>query len=118
MIKFRIALSKYEDNSPKKSLPNPQFRAAKRKARMEFHINKETRDGYGLEGSLFSLTGNVVLADMRQVRTLAQQLNGGVDPAKNPERVVRAGQLNAMGLIDEVLHYMVALYREQVQPNY
>jgi hypothetical protein len=54
---------------------------------------------------------------MRQVRDLAQRLNAGVDPAKNPERIVRPAQLNAMGLIDEILHYMVALYREQVQPD-
>ncbi|MCL1818918.1 MAG: alpha-amylase family glycosyl hydrolase, partial [Spirochaetaceae bacterium] len=84
---------------------------------MEFHIRREVREEHGLEGSLFSLTGNVVLADMRQVRALTQRLNAGVDPAKNPERFVQAGQLNAMGLIDEILHYIVALYREQVQPD-
>jgi len=84
---------------------------------MEFHIRREVREQYGLEGSLFSLTGNVVLSDMRQVRDLARKLNTGVDPVKDPGRFVRAGLLNAMGLIDEVLHYIVALYREQVQPD-
>jgi hypothetical protein len=84
---------------------------------MEFHIRKELREEYGLEDSLFSLRGNVFLADMRQVRALTAKLNARVDPAAHPEKIVRAGQLNAMGLIDEVLHYMAALYRQQVQPD-
>ena len=116
-MKFRIALLKFENNPPKKTNPNLQFRAAKRKALMEFHIHKETREEHSLEGSLFSLTGNVVLVDMHQVRTLTQKFNEKVDPEKTPDRFIRAGHLNAMGLIDEILHYMVALYREQVQSD-
>ena len=34
-----------------------------------------------------------------------------------PEKTIRAGALNAMGLIDEILHYVVGLYRAQVQPR-
>ena len=113
MMKFQVYLSGFENSTPK----NPGFRAADREALMEFHIRDEVRKEFGLEGSLFSLTGNVILADMRQVRALTQKLNKGVDPVKNPERFIQAGQLNAMGLIDEILHYIVALYREQVQPD-
>jgi hypothetical protein len=39
--------------------------AKSRKALMEFHINRDIRGEYGLKESLFSLTGNVVLLDMR-----------------------------------------------------
>ncbi|MCL2320443.1 MAG: alpha-amylase, partial [Treponema sp.] len=119
MSEFRVYLSKFEnfliDGPENKTARGPK--AADRKALMEFHIRRTVREEHGLEGSLFSLTGNVILSDMRQVRTLTQRLNAGVDPAKNPERFVRAGQLNAMGLIDEILHYLVAMYREQVQPD-
>jgi len=104
MTKIRVYLSKFENSFPKKSL----FRAADRKALMEFHIRREVREEFGLEGSLFSLTGNVILADMRQVRTFAQKMNEGVDPVKNPERYSSPAQLNAMGLIVGVLHYIVA----------
>ena len=113
MLKFHIILSKFENSSLKKNNPV----AADRKALMEFHIRREVREQCGLEGSLFSLTGNVFLADIRQVRALTQRLNEGVDPVKNPGRFVRSGELNAMGLIDEILHYIVALYREQIQPD-
>jgi glycosidase len=83
---------------------------------MEFHIRREVREEYGLEAPLFSLRGNVVLPDIRQCRELAAKFNAKVDPAL-PERFIRAGHLYAMGLIDEILHYVVALYREQVRPD-
>ncbi|MCL2472969.1 MAG: alpha-amylase family glycosyl hydrolase [Treponema sp.] len=113
MYKFHIRLQRFENSSENGAV----LRAADRKALMEFHIRREVREEFGLEESLFSLTGNVVLSDMRQVRVLTQRFNAGVDPVKNPERIVRAGLLNAMGIIDEILHYIVALYREQVQPD-
>ena len=87
-----------------------------RRALMEFHIDRDVRREYGLKSSLFALTGNVILADMRQTRELAAQFNAKQDPA-HPERFIRAGHLYTMGLIDEILHYVVAMYREQVQPD-
>jgi glycosidase len=122
MTHIKLFLSKFEHlpavaeaSGGKTPVSVPPFRADSRRVVMEFHIRREVREQQGLDEALFSLTGNVVLADLRQVRVLTAKLNAGVDPAKNPERIVRAGQLNAMGLIDEILHYMVALYREQVQ---
>jgi len=82
---------------------------------MEFHIDQEVRKEYGLDGSLFALTGNVILADMRKTRELAAKFNAKQKPGG--ERYIRAGELYAMGLIDEILHYVVALYRRQVQPK-
>ncbi|MDR2617800.1 MAG: alpha-amylase [Treponema sp.] len=113
MKKIEISLSKYENVNLAKMVR----RAAERQALMEFHILGDLRRECGLEDSLFSLTGNVVLLDIRQTRALAAKLNARVDPARAPEKLVKAGQLNALGLIDEILHYMAALYREQVQPD-
>ncbi|GHU12416.1 hypothetical protein FACS1894161_0610 [Spirochaetia bacterium] len=121
MIKIKLALTKL--NPPSGRLPaaglsrKPVFRAAARTAAMEFHIRREIREAQGLETPLFSLTGNVVLADIRQARALSAKLNKGVDGARNPERIVKSGQLNAMGLIDEILHFVVAMYREQIVPG-
>jgi len=83
---------------------------------MEFHIDRDVRKKYGLNDSLFSLTGNVFLADMKQTRELAAKINAKQDP-NHPERFIKAGHLYAMGLIDEILHYVIALYREEVQPD-
>ncbi|MDR0876591.1 MAG: alpha-amylase [Treponema sp.] len=111
MKNLQISLSKLEKNGVKRGP-----KAAGRKAVMEFHIKRDMREKYGLDKVLFSLTGNVVLADLRQVRELAAKFNAQADPA-HPEQFVKSGQLFAMGLIDEILHYVVALYREQVQPD-
>ena len=119
MVKITINLTKFEkplqirDTLTAKSPKIVQFRAADRKATMEFHIRREIRDIHGMAAALFSLTGNVVLTDLRQSRSLAEKLNSKLPPEKR----IKAGQLNAMGLIDEILHYMVALYREQVQAD-
>jgi len=104
--KFTIKLTKLEKK-------NSQW-AKNRKALMEFHINSDVRREYELKDSLFSLTGNVIIADMKQTRELTAKFNSKQDPA-HPERFIKAGQLYAMGLIDEILHFVVALYREEVQ---
>ncbi len=106
MKKFKITLAKLETKST--------LWAKSRKTLMEFHVNSDVRHEYGLSDSLFSLTGNVVLADLKQCRELANKFNLKQDPA-HPERYIKAGHLYAMGLIDEILHYVVALYREEVQ---
>ncbi|HCM26932.1 MAG TPA: alpha-amylase [Treponema sp.] len=84
---------------------------------MEFHVAREIRDEHGFDASLFSLRGNVVFADFHAVRDFARKLNEKVNPLIHPERFVKAGRLNAMGLIDEVLHYVAAVYREKVSPD-
>jgi len=104
--KFKIILAGLESKST--------HWAKSRKTLMEFHVNNDVRHEYGLNDSLFSLTGNVVFADLKQCRELANKFNLKQDPA-HPERFIKAGHLYAMGLIDEILHYVVALYREEVQ---
>jgi hypothetical protein len=84
---------------------------------MEFHVSRAARDELGLEGSLFQSTGNVILPDFRAARNLARRINEKVDAALLPERAVRAGRLNAMALIDEILHYVARLFRERAEPR-
>ncbi|MBM4046013.1 MAG: alpha-amylase, partial [Planctomycetes bacterium] len=85
--------------------------------RFEFHISRKARVRYQFDQSLYSLTGNVILADYRAVRALADKMNAVRDAKQNPDQAVRAGQLNAMGLIDEILHFVAARYRAERNPN-
>src|SRR5215467_635654 len=80
---------------------------------MEFHISGKARDRYQFKETLFSLTGNVVFANFHGARVFAQKMNDKRDLVHFPEQTVRAGQINAMGLIDEILHYVVGVYREE-----
>ncbi|MDR3337054.1 MAG: alpha-amylase [Treponema sp.] len=112
MTFLRIPLTLESRVWPKKNAP-AVFCSDSFMALREFHIRRDVREACSLEQSLFSLRGNVVLINLREARNLTHKINAKLSPAKQ----VKAGQLNAMGLIDEVLHYMVALYREQVQPD-
>jgi glycosidase len=78
---------------------------------MEFHISRKARDFYQFDHSLFSLSGNVILPNFHAARLFAQKMNEKRDLIAFPDKGVKAGQINAMGLIDEILHYVMGLYR-------
>src|SRR4051812_25698677 len=82
-------------------------------ATFEFHVSRRARDRYQLDDALFTLTGNVIFANFRAARVFAQKTNDHRDLVNYPEQAVKPGQINAMGLVDEVLHHLVAVYREQ-----
>ncbi|HEY8836272.1 MAG TPA: alpha-amylase family glycosyl hydrolase, partial [Dehalococcoidia bacterium] len=59
----------------------------------------------------------VVFADFAAARRFAQRMNEQRDLAADPGAAVRPGDVNAMGLVDEVLHYVVGLYRQERNPQ-
>jgi len=75
---------------------------------MEFHISRNARDKYRFEESLFKMSGNVIFPNFPAIQRFAQQLK---------DVNARAGQINAMGLLDEILHHVMALFREQKNPQ-
>jgi glycosidase len=84
---------------------------------MEFHISRDARERYQFAETLFSYTGNVVFANMAACREFAYRMNQVRDVANHPHLAVHAGQLYAMGLIDEASHVLMARYREQFDPE-
>src|ERR1035437_889552 len=79
----------------------------------EFHISKEIRKKYNVDDELFSLTGNVLFADFRAVRSFVKKVN----EVRDPQNHISSGQLNAAGLIDEIYHYIFRLYEIQANPG-
>ena len=86
-------------------------------ASFEFHVSRAARDLYQFDQSIFSVSGNVIFADLTASREFANRMNLIRDAANHPERAVHPGALNAMGLIDEALHVVIAMYREQLDPQ-
>jgi len=84
---------------------------------MEFHISRQARDRYQFDESIFSSSGNVILANFHAARIFAQRMNQRRDLVRLPEQAVKAGQINALGLIDEILHLAVGSYRRQKNPE-
>ncbi len=89
---------------------------------MEFHIARSFRKTFDLRDLLFSYTGNVIFANVAASRRLAIQMNaarvaaGGPTAEEDPKSVVHAGQLFAMGLIDELSHAVIDHYRTEQDP--
>ncbi|MDR1179926.1 MAG: alpha-amylase [Spirochaetales bacterium] len=83
----------------------------------EFHISRAAREKYAFDEALYGLEGNVIFSNFAAVRNFAAKINKKRNAAKHPEKAVRAGQLHAMGLIDEILHYVVKLYLKQHGPH-
>ncbi|MGD0786469.1 MAG: alpha-amylase family glycosyl hydrolase [Terracidiphilus sp.] len=84
---------------------------------MEFHISRDARERYQFTESLFSYTGNVVFANLGACREFAHRMNQVREVEKHPDRAVHAGELYAMGLIDEASHVLIARYRERFDPE-
>ena len=84
---------------------------------MEFHISRNARERYQFAETLFSYAGNVVFANMAACRQFAFRMNEVRDAKNHPELSIHAGQLYAMGLIDEASHVLMARYREQFDPE-
>ena len=79
---------------------------------LEFHILRSVRDRHNFDEALFTTSGRVIFADFAAARRFAATLN-----AVTPGRNARAGDINAMGLIDEVLHGVLLEYRENHAPR-
>jgi len=84
---------------------------------MEFHVSRTARDRYQFDESLFTLNGNIIFANFHAARLFAQKMNSKRDVVHYPEKAVKAGQINALGLIDEILHYVFKTYRDQKNPQ-
>ena len=76
---------------------------------MEFHVSRQSRDTYKFDDALFSLRGNAIIVNAPAARRFAQSLTDAGKPAS-------PGELNAIGLIDEISHALLAEYRAQINP--
>ena len=80
---------------------------------MEFHISRIAREKYQFNQNLFSYDGNIIFANFHAARVFTQKMNAQRDLLSFPEQTIKAGQLNAMGLIDEIFHHIFRLFDEQ-----
>ena len=90
---------------------------------MEFHIHRDIREKCRFSKTLFSSTGNVVIRNINDIYAFTFQYNQVVESGEfgmpvRADQYLKAGQLNAMGLIDEIFHYMCRLYRRDVRADF
>ncbi|MFA6439647.1 MAG: alpha-amylase family glycosyl hydrolase [Bacteriovoracaceae bacterium] len=99
------------------SLRYPLFFGYHSDSCFEFHISKYSRMKYRVDEVLLESTGNVIFPNFRVVRELAYSINFTRGVLGNTDKEVRAGFLNAVGLLDEIGHFLVRMYDEQENPG-
>jgi len=92
------------------------LRKESRKERF-FHINLYARNKYEVESSLFSLRGNIVLADSKQARLLSQKINTKRLEEANDNLPTTPGQIKALGILHEIFHFVIDYYQTNENPN-
>jgi glycosidase len=84
---------------------------------MEFHISRKAREKYQFDQGLFSIDGDILIANFQAARVLSHAMNLVRGAAIHPEQSVSASHINAMGLIDEIFHYVFSLYKRSKDPE-
>ena len=73
----------------------------------EFHVSRQARQKYAFDEALFGLDGRLLLADFAAARRFAESMT------RVRGQAVPASDINAMGLIDEILHILIRQYELQ-----
>jgi glycosidase len=83
----------------------------------EFHVSRTARKLFELSELLFATDGRIILADIQASRLLAHKINQSRDLIRHPERAIKAGQIVALGLLDEIYHHIVMAYMAEKVPG-
>lgn len=82
---------------------------------MEFHISKLARDKYKFDQAIFELDGTAIIGNFNAARQLASKMNQEKDLFNYPESAVKASEIYAIGLIDEIFHHIFNLYKKNIK---
>ncbi|MBU1100946.1 MAG: alpha-amylase [Bacteroidetes bacterium] len=82
-------------------------------SKYEFHVAGHIRRVYNFAEELFSISGNVIFANFHQVRNFVHELN----KSRTAENKLNPAQVNAAGLLDEIFHFVIKRYREEINPG-
>jgi glycosidase len=72
--------------------------------RRDFHVRRTARDRYDIDDALLGFRGDLAVADVAAIRTLAQRMN---EERAADAPGVSAGEIAALGLLHEVGHLLI-----------
>lgn len=82
-----------------------------------FHVSKNSRNKYGFEKSLFSISGDLIISSFHQSRLLSEKINGIRKKDGEFDKLITPGLLNALGLLHEIYHFIFSVYQNTVNPG-
>ena len=66
---------------------------------------------------MFSINGNLVVANFRLARELSSKINEKRKSEGRNDQLITAGLLNAVGLMHEIFHFLIRWYEEKENPG-
>jgi len=85
----------------------------------EFHISRKARERLNFDDSLFASSGDVIFPNFRAIQSFADKINAESFRARGFRRdsSVSPGEISAMGLFHEVLHFVINSYVDEISPK-
>ncbi len=94
--------------------PNLKLKAM---TKFDFHIRKAIREKYKIEDSLFTINGDLIIANFHTARVLSNKINEQRKAEGRSDQLISPGQLNAVGLMHEIFHFLIRYYEENENPG-
>jgi glycosidase len=116
-LKGATSMSARGKNPPGSSTADPLcFRVPLRVAgtAREFHISRQARITYGVAAELSSLRGTLLFADLPAIRRFVDSVNSRRGAVQMP---LSLAATYAAAVMDEVLHLVIQLHRDRVDPQ-
>ena len=83
----------------------------------DFHISKFSRIKYDFSESLYSLEGNLIIASPSKARYISNKINEVRKREGVYDHFVTPGEINALGILHEIYHYLLIQYRDKENPG-
>jgi len=81
------------------------------------YLNNRARKKYSFDNNFFDLSGDLFIPDFKTVQLITRQMNQKRDLNSFPQKKVKAAQLNAFALINQIYYHIVELYCKQNAPE-
>ena len=85
--------------------------------KFDFHISRKAREEYNFEDSFYSNTGNLIIATPQRARIISDRINAKRKSLGEYGNLVSAGEVNALGLLHEILHFLIRNYEQNMNPG-
>lgn len=79
----------------------------------EFHIARSIRNEYQIDDSFFSTNGKIIFANFHAAREFVYKFN----MRRHPDRKFFAGDMKALGVMEELFHLVIREYEKQNNTN-
>ena len=99
-----------------KSQQSKTEKSGQKAVMFEVHMAGAARKKYDIDESLLTISGDMVFADFLAARVLTDKINANRDLLLHPEAALDASEVNAVSLLNEIMHMAIETYCLDTNP--